>query len=111
MPVRRPETVIAVVAVTATAVALLAGGCSRSVEGTPTATPGEAGRAALLDTTCREYTAMAPSGRREVIAAIGAAGNQLVAASPDLWVGVAAALCGFVAPSAPVRDVVTGGIR
>lgn len=97
--------------VLAVAAALAAGGCSRAVEGTPTAAPGEVGRAALLNTTCREYTAMPTSDRRGVIAAIAAEGNQLVAANPDLWVGVAAALCSFVSPSAPVRDVVTGGIR
>lgn len=99
------------IAVALAAVAVVAGGCSRAVEGTPTATPGEAGRGALLDTTCRQYTAMAQSDRRRVIAAIAAEGNQLVAANPDLWVGVAAALCSFVSPSAPVRDVVTGGMR
>lgn len=93
------------------AIVLAVGGCSRAIEGTPAAAPGEAGRGALLDTTCREYTAMATTDRRAVIAAIAAEGNQLVAANPDLWVGVAAALCSFVSPSAPVRDVVTGGIR
>ena len=90
---------------------LTAGGCSRAIEGVPTAAPGEVARAALVNTTCREYTAMPTSDRRAVIAAIAAEGNQLVAANPDLWVGVAAALCSFVSPSAPVRDVVTGGIR
>ena len=35
----------------------------------------------------------------------------MVATNPDLWVGVAAALCTFVDPSAPVKDVVTGGMR
>jgi hypothetical protein len=54
---------------------------------------------------------MNSSARREVIAAIGADGNDLVATNPDLWAGVAAALCTFASPSAPVRDVVTGGIR
>ncbi len=93
----------------------LAAGCSRAVDGTPTATPGQAGTgatgAALLDTTCREYVEMGEATRRQVIAAIGEDGNQLVAANPDLWVGVAAALCTFTDQSAPVRDVVTGGIR
>ena len=99
---------IPLLAVTA---ALTAGGCSRAVEGTPTATPGEMGRAALMNTTCRQYTSMPQSDRREVIAAIASEGNQLVAANPDLWVGVAAALCSFVSPSAAVRDVVTGGMK
>ena len=78
------------------------------------AAPGELGAArdsALLATTCRQYVAMKDAERREVITAIAAEGNQLVAANPDLWVGVAAALCTFVDPGAPVRDVVTGGIR
>jgi hypothetical protein len=54
---------------------------------------------------------MTPAARREVINAIGTAGNKLVATNPDLWTGVAAALCTFASPSAPVKDVVTGGIR
>jgi hypothetical protein len=99
----------------ATVVVLAAGGCSTAITGTPVATPGEAGKAAagaaLASTTCREYTEMNSSARREVIAAIGADGNDLVATNPDLWAGVAAALCTFASPSAPVRDVVTGGIR
>ena len=88
--------------------------CSQAIGGTPVATPGDLGAvrgAALLTTTCRQYVAMKDPGRREVIAAIGADGNQLVALNPDLWVGVAAALCTFADPSGPVRDVVTGGIR
>jgi hypothetical protein len=54
---------------------------------------------------------MSPTARRDVIAAIAEDGNKLVASNPDLWVGVAAALCTFAAPGAPVKDVVTGGIR
>ena len=100
----------AVIAVTAAAV-LGAGGCSRAIGGTPVAAPGEVGVAALLSTTCREYVSMKDGARRDVIAAIGQDGNKLVAANPDLWVGVAAALCTFVAPGAPVKDVVTGGVR
>jgi hypothetical protein len=65
----------------------------------------------LLATTCRDYADMTPAARREVINAIGESGNKLVATNPDLWTGVAAALCTFAAPSAPVKDVVTGGIR
>lgn len=89
-------------------------GCSRAVSGTPVAAPGQAGipeAATALQTTCREYTDMTAPARRAVITAIGADGNTLVAANPDLWVGVATALCTFVDPSAPVRDVLTGGIR
>lgn len=88
-----------------------AGGCSRAIEGAPMATPGQAGAAARIETTCRDYIGMTESQRREVIAAIGEDGNKLVAGNPDLWVGVAAALCNFVDPSAPVKDVVTGGMR
>lgn len=98
-------------ALTAAVVAAACGGCSRAIGGTPVAAPGEVGAAALVATTCRDYTAMKPAARREVILAIGADGNSLVAMNPDLWVGVAAALCGFVDPGAPVRDVVTGGVR
>jgi len=82
-------------------------GCSRGIAGTPVAAPGPP----LLATTCRDYSDMTPAARREVINAIGEAGNKLVATNPDLWTGVAAALCTFAAPSAPVKDVVTGGIR
>lgn len=88
-----------------------AGGCSRAIEGTPMATPGQAGAAARLNTICRDYVGMTESERRDVIIAIGEDGNKVVAANPDLWVGVAAALCNFVDPSAPVKDVVTGGMR
>lgn len=101
-------------AAVAVSAALALAGCSTAVSGTPVAVPGQAGipeAAAALDTTCREYGAMAVPARRAVIAAIGEDGNQLVAANPDLWVGVAAALCSLVDPSAPVRDVLTGGIR
>lgn len=98
---------------TAVMLALVLGatGCSRAITGTPMGTPGEVGPGALLRTTCRDYAAMTDTARRDVIAAIGQDGNKLVAANPDLWVGVAAALCSFVDPSAPVKDVVTGGIR
>jgi hypothetical protein len=98
---------LAVVALVAVLVALASGGCSRGIAGTPVAAPG----AALLATTCREYSGMSPAARREVIAAIADGGNKLIATNPGLWVGVAAALCTFAAPSVPVRDVVTGGIR
>lgn len=98
----------------AAAVAIGAAGCARAVDGTAVAAPGEIGAArgsSLVATTCRQYVAMDDAERAEVIMAIGAEGNQLVAANPDLWVGVAAALCSFVDPGAPVRDVVTGGMR
>jgi hypothetical protein len=99
-------------AATAMVTALLAvAGCSRPVSGTPVAAPGEVGAAALLRTTCRDYAVMTNNARRDVIAAIGADGNKLIAANPDIWVGVAAALCSFVDPRASVKDVVTGGIR
>lgn len=95
----------------AIAVMLALAGCSHAIGGTPVADPNALGAAALLRTTCREYAAMTDTARRDVIAAIGQEGNKLVATNPDLWVGVAAALCSFVDPSAPVKDVVTGGIR
>lgn len=84
-----------------------AAGCARSIGGTPVAAPG----AALLSTRCGEYVAMSKAGRREVVAAIGADGNRLVAANPDLWVGLTAALCTFTDPETPVLDVVAGGLR
>lgn len=92
-------------------ICVVLGGCARAISGTPMPDPAAVRGAALLSTTCREYVAMKDGPRRDVIVAIGQDGNKLVAANPDLWVGVAAALCTFVAPSAPVKDVVTGGMR
>jgi hypothetical protein len=97
----------ATVTLLAVPVALGVVSCSRGIAGTPVAAPGPP----LLATTCRDYAEMTPAARREVITAIGGAGNKLVATNPDLWTGVAAALCTFASPSAPVKDVVTGGIR
>lgn len=96
------------------AAAVLAGGCSRAVEGTPVATPGQAGvngGAALLDTTCADFVALDTPDRREVIVAIGESGNRLVALSPDAWVDLATALCNFVEPDAKVSDVLRGAAR
>jgi hypothetical protein len=104
----------ATVLLAATAVAVLAGGCSRAVDGTPVATPGQAGISAdgaLLDTTCADFVAQDERGRREVIVAIGDAGNRLVALSPDAWVDLAAALCNFVDPVSRVADVLRGAAR
>jgi len=92
-------------------ICVVLGGCTRAIGGTPVPDPAGVGVAALLSTTCRDYIGMKDSARRDVITAIGEDGNKLVAANPDLWVGVAAALCTFVAPGAPVKDVVTGGVR
>jgi hypothetical protein len=101
-------------AVTATTIVVLVGGCSRAVEGTPVATPGQAGisaSGALLDTTCAEFIAQDERGRREVVVAIGDEGNRLVALSPDAWVDLAAALCNFVDPGSRVADVLRGAAR
>jgi hypothetical protein len=96
------------------AVVLLSTGCSRAIDGVPVATPGQGGisaGAALLDTTCGQYVAMDPSDRREVVVAIGDAGNRLVALGPDAWVDLAAALCTFVDPGDRVADVLQGAVR
>lgn len=112
-PGRRWVRPVAVAALAATALGV--SGCSRPIDGTPVAGPDATGAAVpeadLLATTCRQYQAMNSEARRAVIAAIGEDGNQLVAINPDVWVGVAAALCTFADAGAPVRDVVTGGIR
>lgn len=95
-------------------VAVLAGGCSRAVEGTPVATPGQAGLTAdtaLLDINCADFVALDDLDRREVIVAIGESGNRLVALSPDAWVDLAAALCNFVEPDTLVVDVLKGAAR
>jgi len=112
-PARRWMRPVVVAAVVATVLGVP--GCSRPIDGTPVAGPEATGAAApeadLLATTCRQYQAMKSDARRAVIVAIGEDGNQLVAINPDVWVGVAAALCTFADAGAPVRDVVTGGIR
>jgi hypothetical protein len=95
-------------------VALVSGGCSRAIEGTPMATPGQAGigaGTAVLETTCGQYVTMGNADRRTVIVAIGEDGNRLVALNPDAWVDLAAALCTFVKPAAVVRDVLKGAAR
>ena len=91
-------------------------GCAEPIAGTPVAAPGQAGKplvpADLASATCREYLAMDEATRREVIKAIGDKGNQLVTMNPEIWAGVAGALCTFVDPSAPVRDILVGqGLR
>lgn len=101
---------IVCISLVAVAVALTGAGCSREIVGTPIAAPGQTGldTTELLATSCREYLEMDASGQRDVIKAIGKSGNKLVAMNPELWVQVAAGLCGFVDPSAPVKDVVLG---
>lgn len=103
-------------AIMAAAVVVFGAGCADAIPGTPVAEPGQAGKplppADLTTTTCRQYLTMDTVTRREVIKAIGDAGNKIVAQNPELWAGVAGALCNFVDPSAPVRDLVIGrGIR
>lgn len=101
---------IVITALTAIAVLLLGSGCSREIVGTPVAAPGQTGldTSELVETTCREYLEMDVSGQRDVMKAIGENGNKLVAMNPEIWVQVAAGLCGFVDPSAPVKDIVMG---
>lgn len=105
---RWSKTVLAAVAV---AITVSGSGCSRAVSGTAVAPAGVAEEAALLSTSCKAYISMNQSARREVIVAIGDSGNKLVATNPDLWVGLAAALCAFTKTDVQVKDVVTGGIR
>lgn len=100
----RSGTVAALVAI-----AVVSGGCSRAIGGTPVAAPGATG--ASLDTTCGEYVTLPKSDRREVIIAIGDDGNKLVALNPDAWVDLAAALCTFVDPDAPVKEVLRGALK
>ena len=100
----------------AVSVVLAGAGCAKPVTGTPVAAPGQAGKplppADLASATCREYLAMDEATRAEVIKAIGENGNQIVTMNPEIWVGVAGALCTFVDPSAPVRDILIGqGLR
>jgi len=104
------------VAVLAVTVAVAGGGCSTYVDGRAVGVPGQTGQNAapadLVGTTCRQYLTMDDKTRREVIKAIAKQGNQLVSLNPDLWVGIAGALCTFVDPSAPVKDILLGqGMR
>lgn len=106
----REQPVIRLWAVGALAVAaLLAGGCSRAIGGTPVAAPGAAG--AVLNSTCGQFVTFGTAERREVIIAIGEDGNKLVALNPDAWVDLAAALCTFVNPDALVKEVLRGALR
>ena len=107
---RRRKTV-AGLAVMLAAMVIGLDGCSRAVGGTAVATPGQAGLAAKINTSCRDYMSMSQPERRDVIAAIGEDGNQILAENPDQWVAVASALCRFVDPSAPVKDILPGGMR
>ncbi len=107
MRARTTAASLAVLAVTVIGV----DGCSRAIGGTAVATPGQAGLAARLNTSCRDYVAMSQPERRDVIVAIGEDGNQILAENPDQWVAVASALCRFVDPSAPVKDILPGGMR
>ena len=86
-------------------------GCSRAIGGTAVATPGQAGLAAKVNTSCSDYVGMTQSERRDVIAAIGEDGNTILANNPDEWVAVASALCRFVDPDAAVKDILPGGMR
>lgn len=88
-----------------------AAGCTRAIGGSPVATPGQAGLAAKLNTTCSEYVEMSQPERRDVIVAIGDDGNTILAESPDQWAAVASALCRFVDPAAPVKDILPGGTK
>ncbi|MCI4673669.1 hypothetical protein [Candidatus Mycolicibacterium alkanivorans] len=111
MAIRRVGTAVLIAAVVVTGA-----GCATPIPGTPVAAPGQAGKplppADLASTTCRQYLAMDEATRGEVIKAIGEKGNTLIAMNPEIWVGVAGALCTFVDPSAPVRDILVGqGLR
>ena len=87
-------------------------GCSQTISGTPQPDPDALNAIASgVDTTCEEYADMADSDKRAVIKAI-AEENPLVRSSPELWVGVAGALCTFSDPEAKVREVLEGqGVR
>lgn len=92
-------------------VAVLSGGCSRAVGGTPVATPGAAGLAAALNATCGDFLNMAAPERLQVVTAIAESGNRLVALDPNAWVDLTAGLCSFVSPGAAVKDVLRGAAR
>lgn len=61
----------------------------------------------LADTTCGDFVDMDDATQRQVIDAIGET-NELIALNPELWVGMAEAVCTFSEPETPVRDVVVG---
>jgi len=107
----RRRTTAAGLAVVLAATVFGVDGCSRAIGGTAVATPGQAGLAAKVNTSCRDYVSMTQSERRDVIAAIGEDGNKILADNPDQWVAVASALCRFVDPGAAVKDILPGGMR
>ena len=116
MSTHRRTRAALVAMVMAIPIAVVAAGCANEISGTPVAAPGEAGKALapadLLSTTCRQFLTMDDTTRREVITAIGEDGNKFISGNPEVWVGVAGALCSFVDPSAPVRDIIMGeGMR
>ena len=116
MSTHRRTRAALVAMVTAVVMSVAVAGCANEISGTPVAAPGEAGKglapADLLSTTCRQFLTMDDPTRREVITAIGQDGNKFISGNPEIWVGVAGALCSFVDPSAPVKDIIMGeGMR
>lgn len=116
MSTHRSTRAALVAMVVAVPIAVAVAGCANEISGTPVAAPGQAGKglapADLLSTTCRQFLTMDDATRREVITAIGQDGNKFISGNPEIWVGVAGALCSFVDPSAPVKDIIMGeGMR
>ncbi|CDO09410.1 hypothetical protein C1S82_09955 [Mycolicibacterium cosmeticum] len=73
----------------------------------PIPTPGGPPPTGLAATTCGDYQTMDKTQQRQVIDAIGK-DNQLVQMNPELWLGLASAMCAFTPKTTLVRDAVAG---
>jgi hypothetical protein len=61
----------------------------------------------LAATTCGDYQTMDKTQQRQVIDAIGK-DNQLIQMNPELWLGLASAMCAFTPKTTLVKDAVAG---
>lgn len=61
----------------------------------------------LAATTCGDYQTMDKTQQRQVIDAIGK-DNELVQMNPELWLGLAGAMCAFTPKTTLVKDAVAG---
>jgi hypothetical protein len=76
--------------------------------GPSTSAPPSAPPQGVAATVCGDYIKMDDAAKRQVIDAIGQQ-NSLVGINPELWVGLADAMCTFADPSTLVSDAVQGG--
>lgn len=73
----------------------------------PSPTTGGPPPTGLAATTCGDYQTMDKTQQRQVIDAIGK-DNELVQMNPELWLGLASAMCAFTPKTTLVKDAVAG---